>query len=285
MEQEIRDEIARFIRNEQACRFPDSGLPFFDEPLVAFAAANDPLFTRYKTVIGPFHQTPDEVLAGAASVICWSLPVTRATRDTNRKERRFPSREWAQTRNFGEQANSALRRRVVALLEGAGHRAVAPQLAPGWRELDDPAVGIASTWSERHAAHAAGLGTFSLNGALITARGIAHRLGSVITDLALSPTPRPYTAPGEWCLFLANGTCGVCAERCPVGSVSRDGRDKFPCREHVYGTAPAALAEQYGVAATGCGLCQTLVPCEGRIPAGLDTKPVKREEERGSSSD
>jgi epoxyqueuosine reductase QueG len=269
MEQEIRGEIARFIRDEQTCRFPDSGLPYFDEPLIGLAAAGDPLFTQYRTVIGPFHQTPAEVLPGAATVFCWSLPITRATRETNRGERRFPSREWAWTRSFGEQCNTALRRRVVALLEGAGHRAVAPQLAPGWRELADPTAGIASTWSERHAAHAAGLGTFSLSGALITVRGVSHRLGSVITDLALPPTPRPYKEPGEWCLFLANGTCGVCVERCPAGSIARDGRNKIPCRDHVYGSAPATVAERYGVTATGCGLCQTRVPCEGRIPAGL----------------
>jgi len=48
-------------------------------------------------------------------------------------------------------------------------------------------VGPASSWSERHAAYAAGLGTFSLNDALITPKGIAHRLGSA--DYRSYPAP------------------------------------------------------------------------------------------------
>ena len=38
---------------------------------------------------------------------------------------------------------------------------------------------IASDWSERHAAYAAGLGTFGLTRALITEKGIAGRFGSL----------------------------------------------------------------------------------------------------------
>lgn len=268
MEKMIRDEIKRFVQETSDNRFPDSGAPYFDEPLVGFASAGDPLFLDYKRIIGAFHQTPREILAGAQTVISWVLPVTRATRESNRREEQWPSREWSLTRNNGENFNSALRRHVVAWLEGRGHRAVAPQLAPGWRQLDDPAVGIASTWSERHAAYAAGLGTFSLNDGLITARGIAHRLGSVIIDLVLPPTPR--TAPDyrHNCLWYREGTCGACIGRCPVGALSQQGHDKTKCRAYVYGAIPEAVGERYGVAQTGCGLCQTRVPCEAMVPPG-----------------
>ncbi len=268
MEELIQEEIRRFVRESPDNRFPDGGAPYFDAPLAGFAAADDPLFTEYRQIIGPFHRTPGEILPEAATVICWSIPVTRPTRESNRREERFPSREWALTRNNGEAFNAALRRHLVAWLEGDGHRAVAPQLAPGWLELEDPAVGIASTWSERHAAYAAGLGTFSLNDALITPRGIAHRLGSVVTTLHLPPTPR--TAPNHRynCLWHREGSCGACIGRCPVGALSPKGHDKAKCRAYVYGTVPQAVAEQYGVAQTGCGLCQTRVPCEAVVPRG-----------------
>jgi epoxyqueuosine reductase QueG len=197
------------------------------------------------------------------------LPITRATRESNRPEKVYPSQAWARTRNFGEQFNTALRRHLVGWLAEQGHRAVAPQLASGWKEHRETPVGIASTWSERHAAYAAGLGTFSLNDALITPRGIAHRCGSVITDLRLQASTRPYPHHRHNCLFYREGSCGLCIGRCPVGALSREGHDKTACSVYVYNTVVEAVAERYGVTATGCGLCQTGVPCEGQIPRGM----------------
>lgn len=272
MEEQIRSEIARFVRETPLNCFPDSDAPYFDEPLVGFAAAGDPLFTDYKHIIGDFHQTPQQVMASvgadkeAATVICWILPITNATRESNRREEMFPSRAWAQTRFFGEQLNGALRRHLVTLLEKLGQQAVAPQYSPSWQELSDSPVGIASTWSERHAAYAAGLGTFSLNDALITPRGIGHRCGSVITDLRLTPSGRPYPNHLNNCLYFRDGSCGACISRCPVGALSKTGHDKNKCRLHVYTTAVEAVAETHGVAQVGCGLCQTKVPCERGIP-------------------
>lgn len=272
METQIRNEITRFILENPANRFPGSDEPLFDEPLTGFAAAGDPLFSDYKTIIGDFHQTPQEVMASAlgsasaGSVICWILPITKATRESNRREQLYPSQAWARTRFFGEQLNGALRRHLVAWMEDKGWQAVAPQLAASWKEYPDSPAGIASTWSERHAAYAAGLGTFSLNDALITPRGIAHRCGSVITDLLLTPSERPYPDHRHNCLYHRNGSCGLCIARCPVGALSRDGHDKVRCRQYVYTTAVEAVAERFGVMQTGCGLCQTRVPCEAGIP-------------------
>jgi epoxyqueuosine reductase len=264
----IREEIRRVVIESPENRFPETGDPCFAEPLVGFAAAGDPLFTAYKEIIGDFHLTPAELLEGAATVVCWVLPATRSTRESNRREEQWPSKEWARTRTHGENFNSTLRRHMVAWLEALGYRAVAPQLSPAWRQLDDPTAGIASSWSERHAAYVAGLGTFSLNDGLITEQGIAHRLGSVVTDLVLPPTP--HTAPDHRhnCLWFREGSCGACIGRCPVDAISFAGHDKNRCRKFVYGAAPKAMAERYGVPQTGCGLCQTRVPCEAQIPPG-----------------
>ena len=271
MDRMLRHEITTFVATSRDNRFAASDEPYFDAPLIGFAAAADPLFAAYKEIIGAFHRSPEELLAGAATVICWVLPIPRATRASNRTEEQWPSRQWALTRHHGENFNMALRRHLVAWLEARGQRAVAPQLAPEWRQLDDAVVGVASTWSERHAAYAAGLGTFSLNDGLITPRGIAHRLGSVITDLTLPATPR--TAPDHRhnCLWFREGSCGRCISRCPVGAIGPAGHDKTICRAYVYGTVAAAVADHYGVTQTGCGLCQTRVPCEAQIPPG---KPV-----------
>lgn len=273
MEDQIRTEIIRFIRESPQNRFPDSSEPYFDEPLVGFSAAGDQLFVDYKSIIGDFHQTPQEVMENAlgtdgraASVISWILPVTKATRESNRREEQYPSRAWAQTRFFGEQLNGALRRHLVAWLEERGQQAVAPQYAASWKEFSDTPVGIASSWSERHAAYVAGLGTFSLNDALITPKGIAHRCGSVITDLLLAPSERPYPDHRHNCLYFRDGSCGRCITRCPVGALSEKGHDKTKCSQYVYKTVVEAVSERFGTAQTGCGLCQTKVPCEGGIP-------------------
>jgi epoxyqueuosine reductase QueG len=268
MEEHIRKQVENFGKNHPDNHLPDSDIPYFDQPLVGFSSAADSIFSDYKQIIGPFHLLPAELLPEAKSVISWVLPISLPIRESNRKESELPSREWALTRFHGEGINAALRRHLVSWLESMGHKAVAPQYSPLWQEFPDTPVGIASTWSERHGAYAAGLGTFSLSDGFITACGIAHRCGSVITDLPLVPTPR--TAPHHQynCLYYRDGSCGACIDRCPVGAITKAGHDKSRCRELVYGTAPQALSELYGVPQTGCGLCQTKVPCEAMTPPG-----------------
>lgn len=275
MDQVIREEIRRFVQDNPENRFPDQCTPYFQAPLVGIAAADDPLFQEYKQIIGPFHLTPAEMMAAvsdtagakARSVISWILPIVGSTRQSNRREDRYPSLAWVQTRTFGEKLNMALRRHLVAWLQERGFQAVAPQLSPAWKEYGDTPVGIASAWSERHAAYAAGLGTFSLNDALITPAGIAHRCGSLITDLEITPSARPYANHRENCLYHRDGSCGICVKRCPVGALSLKGHDKNRCRDYVYGEVPHELEPRFGLTQTGCGLCQTAVPCEGGIPA------------------
>jgi epoxyqueuosine reductase len=274
MEQLIRDEIRRFVLESPDNRFPESCQPYFDEPLVGFAAAADPLFSQYKTIIGEFHMTPAEIMEStygpgigkAATVICWILPITRKTRESNRREERMPSLDWAMTRAHGERFNTLLRMHLVELIRYLGVQAVAPLLSGMWRPVKEPPAGMASTWSERHAAYAAGLGTFSLSDGLITDNGIAHRCGSVITEEIIPPTPRSYSDPWSNCLYFREGGCGLCISRCPAGAISWQGHDKDKCQEYVYGTLRETAGERYGTMETGCGLCQTRVPCESRVP-------------------
>ncbi len=273
MEQVVREQIQNFVLESPDNRFADGDRPYFEGPLVGFAAADDPLFIELKKIIGPFHLTPAEIMQNcygpqgdARTVICWILPVSAATRESNRKEIRFPSKEWALTRAYGESFNNLLRMRLVEMLRFVGAQAVAPLLSGMWRPVKDPKVGMASTWSERHAAYVAGLGTFSLSDGFITEKGIAHRCGSIVTDVAIPPTKRNYADPWSNCLYFQDGRCGVCMRRCPVGAISPQGHDKDRCQAYVYGELRSAVGELYGVMETGCGLCQTKVPCESRIP-------------------
>lgn len=276
-EGKIREVITKFIREcreNRASAF--QGQNYWDEPLVGFADGKDPLFQQYKEIIGDFHMTPAEALAKAypaevdeksqVFVISCVLPASEAVRASNRKQTELPSKFWAHARNFGETCNMVLRDHVVAVLRSWGYRAVAPFNSQHFRRLEQSPVGIASNWSERHMAHACGLGTFGLSDGLITPRGKAMRCGSVVTDMPLTPTARPYKTHTEYCLFHTHGTCGECIERCPAGAITEAGHDKDLCKKYAETKIKKDAHSMYRVVIAGCGLCQTGVACEERIP-------------------
>ncbi len=271
----IERAIAKFIRESPANRRKVDGGKYWDKPLVGFASGEDLLFKQYKKIIGKFHFTPWEIFdltfgkrkrPSQLSVISWILPATKDIRQSNRKETQYPSRLWAHARDFGEQFNVKLRDHVVALLRKKGYRAVAPMNSPYWRRLRSPRVGLASTWSERHAAYACGLGSFGLSDGLITAKGKAMRVGSVVTDLPLRPSVKRYPHHQSNCLYYFDKTCKACAARCPAGAITTRGHDKEKCFAYLYKVVSTAKKGEYGVSITGCGLCQTKVPCEFEIP-------------------
>jgi epoxyqueuosine reductase len=256
--------------------------PAWGAPLVGFARGDDPLWYQYKEYVGPDHWTPAEIFAttfpGAAfepadlTVISWILPQTEHTKADNRLETAFPAERWARSRIFGEAFNSLLRNHVADTLCALGCEAVAPHLSPAWSRTDSKRYVFSSTWSERHAAYAAGLGTFGLCDGLITPVGKAMRVGSVVARLVVPSTPRPYTDHRAYCSFFADGSCGECIGRCPAGAITQAGHDKLKCSAHVSSTA-AFVRERYGFEGYGCGLCQTGVPCESGIPVAKWTTP------------
>jgi epoxyqueuosine reductase QueG len=171
---------------------------------------------------------------------------------------------------MGEQFNNRLRQHVVDTLNAAGIQAVAPLLSPLFESRSSERYVFASTWSERHAAYASGLGTFGLCDGLITPAGKAMRVGSVIARIKVPPTPRPYTDHHAYCLFYTQGICGACIDRCPAGAVSEAGHDKLKCRAHLNPITSDYVKTHYGFDGYGCGLCQTGVPCESKIPTAQD---------------
>ena len=56
----IEKTIAAFVENSPSNRRKADGGRYFDAPLVGYASGNDPLFMRYKKIIGRFHLTPRE---------------------------------------------------------------------------------------------------------------------------------------------------------------------------------------------------------------------------------
>jgi epoxyqueuosine reductase QueG len=251
------------------------------DPLVAFSRGDDPIYQSYKEHVGPFHWTPLEVFnlaypqvkaeAGQLTIISWVLPHTEKTKADLRKETLYPSESWVRARIYGEEVNVKLRKHVVETLERSGIEAFAPMLLSEWSQKVSERYGAASVWSERHAAHASGLGTFGLCDGLITPKGKAMRCGSVIARISIPPTPRPYKDHRAYCLFFTRGICGKCIKRCPAEAVSKSGHDKVKCRAYL-DKMKTYVRSRYGFEGYGCGFCQSGTPCESGIPAVKDQK-------------
>lgn len=279
IEQIIKDFIEKSPENTLQNKANDRA---FDTPLVGFSKGDDPIYENYKEVVGPFHWTPLQIFTqtfgemavapGELTVISWILPQTGATKADNRKQTTYPAESWARARIFGEAVNEKLRRHVVAILQKNGYPALAPVLSKQWERKKSETYVFASTWSERHAAYAAGLGTFGLCDGLITPKGKAMRTGSVVARIKMPPTPRPYTEHHAYCLFYTQGICGKCITRCPVGALSEAGHDKIKCRNHIRPATADYVKANYGFDGYGCGLCQTKVPCESKIPTRKDVE-------------
>ncbi len=226
-------------------------VPIYDYPLLGVAAAEDALFSSLKeeTAVGPQHCSPAEWLPDAQGVISYFLPFSKKIREANRRQG-IASDEWMIGRIQGEEFNNALRDELVNYFAATGYTAISPA-----RDSRFTVINRRSSWSERHIAYIAGLGTFSLSRSLITRCGSAGRLGSVIVNFALTPTNRNYTKQDEYC-----SNCGACILRCPPLAITEEGKDNAICSAYL-DRVLARYRPKYG-----CGKCQTGVPCEDKIP-------------------
>lgn len=274
-EETIIEEVQRFVSDSPDNRNQElGGISYFTTPLVGFADVCDPLFSQFKDIIGDFYLTPLDVLQRSfpehegswegSSVISWILPFSRSIRERNREETYRSSKVWALAKTYGEDLNGKLREHIASFINDRGSVAIVPTHSPLFDVLQSEEAGFSSNWSERHVAYVAGLGTFGLSGGLITKCGIAMRCGSVVTNLTLKPTQRPYSHHHEYCLFYGSHTCGKCIERCPGGAISENGHDKELCMIHC--AEIMQMSDEYDPVMPTCGLCQTAVPCEAGIP-------------------
>ncbi|NVM53633.1 MAG: 4Fe-4S binding protein [Candidatus Helarchaeota archaeon] len=274
------EKIKDFLSEDDSNKMTklDGSLIFNPEVSVGFVSGNDPLFEDYKKIIGSFHLSPRDVYnwfceknsispspLEEISVVTFILPITPETKKQNLEYSKEPPGErWAHTRLFGEKANERLQAYLVDELKKEGINAIAPILEKElFKMLPKHENGVwASTWSHRHMAFAAGLGSFGLSDGFINEKGIAMRCGSIIVDYKL-PTDadkRP-SDPYAYCI-----DCGKCIDRCPVGAITLKTRhDKAKCSLHCLKTT-RYIKKNYQINIYACGLCQVGVPCENGIP-------------------
>ena len=240
----------------------------FDSPVVAFASAKDPLFAelKKKDVIGPNHMSPEEWLPGAKTVITYFYPLSEEIRSSNRKAG-LPSKMWLAGKASAEVFIYNTGIALTNFLAGHGASSVVPDTDHRFKMVRDGNI-TKPSWSERHVGYVAGLGTFGLHKSLITEKGSAGRLGSVITTLELTPTVRPYKGKNDYCPYFVNGSCVACIDRCPAHAVNKNGGEQVVlCSKYTKEVVgPSIAPTPYK---NGCGKCLTAAPCEIGVPAGI----------------
>ncbi len=240
--------------------------PIFEAPLLAFGSTTDELFLSLKNegVIGPHFVLPTEWLPSGKTIISIFFPFAQHIIQSNAQDMGHPSHGWLHGRIEGQMAVSHTCRHLVSYLQEHGYEAVFPVEDKRFKSVQKKGTGnfqnadlqFTSNWSERHVAHICGLGTFGLSKGLITEKGIAGRLGSVITNAECDITHRKYKDIYEYC-----SKCGKCIKNCDVNAISFEkGKQHEPCVAKLH-----AIKEIYKPR-YGCGKCQIHVPCATRKP-------------------
>jgi epoxyqueuosine reductase QueG len=252
VKEEIRAQAARFVQQHAEERKTETR---WGPPLVSFASAADPLFSRLREVVSPTHGMPADLLLGARTVVALFIPFERWVARSN-----IPgsaaSREWAVAYIETNRLVAAVGACLAGLLE---ERGFAVALTPATHNFDEDR--LVSDWSHRHVAYVAGLGTFGLNNMLITAAGCCGRLGSFVTSAPVEPDPRP---AAEACLHKRGFPCRRCVTRCVNEALFVDRFDRFRCYSKCLENG--RLFEHLGKADV-CGKCVVGLPCSFTVPA------------------
>ncbi|MCL1895736.1 MAG: epoxyqueuosine reductase [Clostridiales bacterium] len=266
----MEEFISWFQGNDPGNRIPEdlakkpeyAGRKLYDGVVLGVAAADDPVIVSLKnnSEANLDIMLPDEWLPGAKSVISFFFPFARWLIEENIGGE-WPSEGWLHGRIEGQKASDDVISALAEAVREEGYEAVVPSLDPRlmiyMKYSGYPESLYRTNWSERHAAYAAGLGTFGLSRGLITERGTAGRFASLVTTMRLEPTPRYYTDLLEYC-----AKCGACARYCPPGAISVEHlKDHSLC--DVYLAGIREKEEPY----YGCGKCQCGVPCSYERPA------------------
>jgi epoxyqueuosine reductase len=266
---EFEEVFTNLLRNDPRnalAEFP--GEHVWDDPVFGYASVHDPLFKSLGEAegFGSERQPAEWWLPGAKSIISFYLPYSKHIRDNKHR-----ADDPGFVRLKDETNKTPIPKDVQPFLLSLGGETVVPGADTRhyvYRSKDEKRA--YANWSERHVAYIAGLGTFGLHGLIITEKGSAGRLGSIITTLEFKPTTRTYTSLHDNCPFLVNGGCGACIPRCPPVAISDKGKDISICATYNRYRSFGAVIKGQG---TGCGKCATAVPCEDGIPA-RDTKAV-----------
>ncbi|MFX0057344.1 MAG: hypothetical protein ACFE85_13750 [Candidatus Hodarchaeota archaeon] len=297
----LNDQLITFIKDlfesSELNRLPDKfgGERFFADPIIGIARGDDPIFQKYKEVVGPEHLTPlemwtenelENISASNLYTVSIVFPFADRIRCEGSKNQiikariKLPAEIYSIARNYANEFKIYIMKQMIAFFQDKGFKATSGILSEAFTIIARER--FYSTWSERHIAFAAGLGTFSLHEALITEVGCNVRLASIITNAPLEITTRKSDDPYGNCLFYAEGTCKECINQCPANAISENGHDKVECNNYrlKIGRRMIPRLKSYlkpysrrinwkdrdDTFPVGCAFCQFGVPCTDKNP-------------------
>jgi epoxyqueuosine reductase len=240
------EKVASIIENivkEEVLRYQES----FREPIIGYAAADDPLYDQLSDIIQNKQLHPKELLPAAKTVVVYFIPHSLAV-VKKIQEQNCIVKEWSDNYTLGNQVLSKIGELLQRELQKQEIQVVTEPPTNNYDSIE-----LTAKWAHKASAVIAGIGTFGLNHLVITKSGTAGRLGSVVIDRKLLPTPRPDT---EYCLYYKTGKCKVCVEKCPSGALTKDEFDRFRCNAYLDGKNIHELEQ-------GCGMCSS-GPCASR---------------------
>ncbi len=223
----------------------------FRKPIVAYSSALDERYAQLKEIIGKWHLNPTELLPDAKSVISYFVPFTKevAMEPKNVENGSFLwSESYQEINQHFDQINQA----VADFLTKLGYSTKTIQATHTYDPKD-----LKSMWSHRSAAAIAGLGAFGLNRMLITEKGSAGRLCTIITSAPLHANLIPID---NKCLYVKNGSCGLCLKICPVKALEADSFKKFACQDEVNKNEELMKKNTNLKNVDTCGKCISICP-------------------------
>jgi epoxyqueuosine reductase QueG len=258
MNKKIVGLITEYIKNYKELK---PTVTNWREPIIGFADASDKLFFELKEIIGPNHALPTDIVPNAKSVIVFFLPFSKEIVKSN-IDGEESSKEWdyacIETNILINDLSKYLHKTITEMGFNAS-------LLPSTYNYDQEK--LISDWSHRSVAYISGIGKFGIHNMLITKSGCCGRIGSVITDMELTPSPR---TTEEYCLYKVNGTCKKCMEKCVNRAFERQDDevifDRQKCNEQIYGK----IVPEYPIGSgDACGKCMCGMPCSFVIPGSI----------------
>jgi len=246
---EIENLINSILEDEVKSR----GIKFRLPAPVAIGGVEDPLWAELK-LLHPWMKAPWELLDRARSVIVFALSMSDEAIRSNISGDE-PSFEWLRDYVVANEILWNTSYKLAEYLKNLGYSSL--PLRPT-HDFDD--TELRASWSHRHAGYVCGLGTFGLNNLLITERGCAVRICTVITEAPIERSERPRN---EYCLAKLGYHCDSCIKRCPIGALNDWKSMKGKCYERLL-----SFAEKWpGLGkADACGKCSVGIPCATEIP-------------------